>query len=126
MLNFWYSERCTRPVRLVVCITLCVVIFWSSHPQKLSLTLTLVCLAIGIITHCIHQFNLKIDAENPYKKGFQMLNTIVPLMSLILVILLLPQLNRWALAIQAIAFSGLGLSIVSIYQNRAPRTSCDR
>ncbi|MDQ1209690.1 hypothetical protein QE380_002613 [Acinetobacter baylyi] len=121
MLEFWYSERCTRPVRLVVCITLCVAIFLSSHLQKLSPTLTFICLAIGVTTHFIRQFTSKIDAGNPYQTGFQMLSTIFPLMSLILVILLLPQFNYWALATQAIAFSGLGLCIVSIYQNRARR-----
>jgi hypothetical protein len=54
------------------------------------------------------------------QKGFQSLVLYFPLLCL-LPSFLLPQSHQWILAIQVIGLSALGLFIVSIYQNRAPR-----
>ena len=36
MLNFWYSERCSRQIKLIVCIATCVMIFMAAQVQQLG------------------------------------------------------------------------------------------
>lgn len=40
MLDFWYSARCTRQVKLIVCIMTCAMIYLCSTVQALSAVLT--------------------------------------------------------------------------------------
>ena len=121
MFDFWYSERCTRGIKLAICIATCAIIYFLSNLQKLAPIFAISCLGIGIMTHLIWKALHRIKADHPHRKGVKVLGTICPLTALILVILLLPNTQKTLLALQAIAFSALGLFIVSIYQNRAPR-----
>ena len=36
MLNFWYSERCSRQIKLIICIATCVMIFMAAQVQQLG------------------------------------------------------------------------------------------
>ncbi len=121
MLDFWYSERCTREIKLVSSIVLCGMIYYCSGIEKLSTTLTIICIGIGVVMHLLHLQSLKIAENNPYAQGFKMLFSIAPIVAVILVICLLPSQHKLFTAIQAMGFSALGLFIVSIYQNRAKR-----
>lgn len=121
MLDFWYSERCTRGMKLGICIATCAIIYVLSQIQKLPPVFAISCLGIGILTHIIRSSFQRIDQNNPYRNGFKILKTVFPVTALILIILLLPKTQKMVLALQAIGFSALGLFVVSIYQNRAPR-----
>ncbi|MBK0062688.1 MULTISPECIES: hypothetical protein [unclassified Acinetobacter] len=121
MLDFWYSERCTRGMKLGSCIAICAIIYFLSQIQKLTPGFTISCLGIGVITHFIQYSFQRIDPNNPYRNGFKILETVFPVMGLILIILLLPKTQKIVLALQALSFSALGLFVVSIYQNRAQR-----
>ena len=121
MLEFWYSERCTREIKLISSIVVCGIIYYCSGIEKLSTTLTMICLGIGVVAHLLHQQSLKISENNPYAQGFKTLFSIAPIVAVILVICLLAPQHKLFTAIQAIGFSALGLFIVSIYQNRVKR-----
>ena len=51
MLDFWYSARCTRQVKLIVCIMTCAMIYLCSTVQALSAVLTGFSLGLGISIH---------------------------------------------------------------------------
>ena len=121
MLDFWYSERCTREIKLITSIVTCVIIYYCSSFEKLSPTFTIICLAIGIATHVLRMLSLKIAENNPYAQGFKILFAIFPMLALVMIIYLIPTTHKIFTAIQAIGFTALGLFIVSIYQNRAKR-----
>lgn len=121
LLNFWYSERYTRKVKLISTITICVIIYYCSSIEKLNTTFTLIALAIGIGIHFLRNLQLKINDKNPYAEGFNILFSVLPIMTILLMILLLPTHNKIWTSIQAIGFTALGLFIISIYTNRSPR-----
>ncbi|WP_130804194.1 hypothetical protein [Acinetobacter ihumii] len=121
MFDFWYSDRCTRSIKLMVCIVTCLIIYLSSSVEKLAVPFVIVSLMLGIINHFLQQKIKRIASNNPYAQGFSIIGFVFPIISLITLIGFLPDTHQWALAIQVIGFSALGLFIVSIYQNRAPR-----
>ncbi|MFW1689351.1 hypothetical protein ACG9H2_05125 [Acinetobacter ursingii] len=121
MLDFWYSERCTRGIKLGICIATCVIIYLSSTTEKLPALFVVMSLLLGMIHHFLQQKISRIQADNPYAEGFSIIGFVLPIIALITLIAFLPQPHQWILAIQVIGFSALGLFIVSIYQNRAPR-----
>ena len=121
MLDFWYSERCTRGIKLGICIATCVIIYLSSTIEKLPALFVVMSLLLGMIHHFLQQKISRIQADNPCAEGFSIIGFVFPIMALITLIAFLPQSHQWILAIQVIGLSALGLFIVSIYQNRAPR-----
>lgn len=121
MLDFWYSERCTREIKLITSIATCAIIYYCSTFEKLSPTWTVCCLVLGMAIHVLKIQADKISLQNPYAQGFKILFSALPLAVLILIIYLLPNQNIIFTAIQAVGFTALGLFIVSIYQNRAKR-----
>jgi len=121
MLAFWYSERCTRGIKLSICIATCLIIYISSSIEKLPTLFVIMSLLLGMINHFLQQKIKRIQADNPYAEGFSIIGFVFPIIALITLFSFLPQLHKWALAIQVIGFSALGLFMVSIYQNRAPR-----
>ena len=122
MLDFWYSERCTRGMKLGICIATCILIYLSSTVEKLSAPFVIVSLLLGIVVHFLQQKIRRIASDHPYAQGFSILGFVFPIISLISIISFLPDIHKWGLAVQVISFSALGLFIVSIYQNRARRT----
>lgn len=121
MLDFWYSERCTRQIKLMVCIATCAMIYSASTFSELGGIYVGISLAIGMLSHVLHTVALKLPTQNPYKEGFTRLNLFIPLIALITLIGMLPQQHKIALGFQCVGFSMLGLFIVSIYANRAKR-----
>ena len=118
MLEFWYSDQCNRQIKLMVCITTCVMIYLCSTVQQLSPLFTGISIAIGMGLHGLRVLSLKIAADNPYKKGFAILIFAMPLIALIILISALPTQHKIILAIQVIGFASIGLFILSTFPNR--------
>ena len=121
MLNFWYSEHCSRQIKLIVCITTCVMIFMAAQVQQLGAIFIGLSLVIGIATHLLRGVQLKIAQDNPYREGFSRLVVFLPLIALICLLGYLPAQDKIALALQCIGFSGIGLFLVSIHAQREKR-----
>ncbi|WP_425915747.1 hypothetical protein [Acinetobacter sp. TSRC1-2] len=117
MLEFWYSDKCSRQIKLMVCIATCVMIYLCSTVQQLSSLFTGISIAIGMGIHGLRALSLKIAEDNPYKKGFAMLIFIIPLIALIILISALPTQHKIVLAMQAIGFVAIGLFILSMFPN---------
>ena len=120
ILDFWYSERCTRQIKLIICISTCVVIYLSAKPAELSIWFVGFALLIGISLHLTRECILKIKSQNPNMKASQWL-IIIPISALIFLLFCLPKTNQFSLALQSIGFAALGFFIVTLYENRAPR-----
>ncbi len=120
ILDFWYSERCTRQIKLIICISTCVVIYLSAKPAELSIWFVGFALLIGISLHLTRECILKIKSQNPNMKASQWL-IIIPIIALIFLLFCLPKTNQFSLALQSIGFAALGFFIVTLYENRAPR-----
>ncbi|MFH7766643.1 hypothetical protein [Acinetobacter sp. BSP-28] len=118
MLEFWYSDKCSRQLKLMVCIATCVIIYICSTVQQLSPMFTGISVGIGMGIHVLRALSLKVSANNPYKKGFTILVFIMPLMALITLISMLPAEHKLMLAIQAIGFVAIGLFILSTLPKR--------
>lgn len=121
MLDFWYSERCTRQIKLIICIAVCAVIYYCSNIQQLSPLFTGLSLAVGLALHFLRIVHLNIANTNRYKAIFQIIFSMLPIIALIALIIFLPQTHKAILALQCICFSAIGLFLVSIYENRAKR-----
>ena len=78
MLNFWYSERCTREIKLVTAISVCAIIYYCSGLAKLSVTWTLVSLAIGVVTHLLQLLGAKFAQSRPDAQRLNLFLTAVP------------------------------------------------
>ena len=121
MLDFWYSERCTRQIKLIICIAVCAVIYYCSNIQQLSPLFTGLSLAVGLALHFLRIAHLNIANTNHYKSVLNIIFSIFPIIALIALIIFLPQTHQAILALQCICFSAIGLFLVSIYENRAKR-----
>lgn len=121
MLSFWYSERCSREIKLIICIATCVMIFMAAQVQQLGAIFIGLSLMIGIATHLLRGVQLKIAQDNPYREGFSRLVVFLPLIALICLLGYLPAQDKIALALQCIGFSGIGLFLVSIHAQREKR-----
>ncbi|CAB1208572.1 hypothetical protein [Acinetobacter bouvetii] len=118
MLEFWYSDKCTRQIKLIICIATCVIIYLCSAVQQLSVLLTGISLAMGMGLHVLRALSLKISEDNPYKEGFAILTFVMPLMAFITLISALPTEHKIILAMQAIGFVAIGLFILSTFPKR--------
>lgn len=118
MLEFWYSDKCTRQMKLIVCIATCMMIYLCSTVQQLSPMFTGISIAIGMSLHGLRVLSLKIAEDNPYKKGFAILIWVMPLIACIALISALPTQHKLILAMQAIGFSAIGLFILSTFPKR--------
>ena len=66
LLNFWYSDRCTRQIKLMVCIATCAVIFYCTEIQKLPTFFAIISLALGISIHVLYQYTQKLGKDHTY------------------------------------------------------------
>lgn len=123
MLDFWYSPRCHRQIKLLLCISMCLIIYMTARIAELSLTFTLISLGLGALIHVSRMIKLKLQAKARYNTALDSLFFILPLMYWLILMLSLPSLHLWALMLQALSFMALGLFVVSIYMQRAPRFS---
>ncbi|MHA3079305.1 hypothetical protein [Acinetobacter sp. ANC 5502] len=113
MLQFWYSERCTRNVKLMITIAICVMTMLLSKVSALPSIWVGICVVVGVFMHLIYQFG----ARRPYTK---LLVWILPV-GCLTALGLQPSTVLWAWIGQGLGFMILGLFIMSIYQNRAKR-----
>lgn len=121
MLDFLYSERCTREIKLIISILTCILIYYGASIEKLSTTLTLIGLGLGIGIHLVKKISLKIKQSHFYTQGFKILFFVLPLLGLVFIINTLPHAHKVFTALQAFGFMVLGLFIPLIYENRAKR-----
>ena len=121
MLDFWYSERCTRPIKLIICISTCVLIMWCGQIASLSPLFVGFSLAVGILIHLLKMLSLKIQCNDRYTTGFQVIFFTVILIALMSIVLCLPKQHFGALLGQCLGFVGIGFMLASIYSNRAKR-----
>ncbi len=118
MLQFWYSDQCTRQIKLMVCIATCVMIYLCSTVQQLSTLLTGISLLIGMGIHLCRTLSLKIAKDNAYKNGFTILFGLMPFIALMTLITALPTEHKIVLILQVIGFTAIGLFILSTFPNR--------
>ena len=118
MLQFWYSDQCTRQIKLLVCIATCVMIYLCSTVQQLSAMFSGISLMIGMGIHLLRALSLKIAADNPYKNGFTLLFRLMPFTALMTLIAALPTEHIVILILQSIGFTAIGLFILSTFPNR--------
>ena len=118
MLQFWYSDRCTRQIKLMVCIATCVMIYLCSTVQQLSAIFTGSSLMIGMGIHLLRALSLKIAADHPDKNGFTLLFWVMPFTALMTLMAALPTEHKVMLILQTIGFTAIGLFILSTFPNR--------
>ncbi len=123
MLQYWYSERCTRQIKLVISILTIAVTLYFSEISKLSTTLTLFSLLLGLSVHLLYCAYLKIQLDYSHRPILKILFAIIPWIAGLILFLRLPDLGKIAQAVQILGFSLIGFYIVSMYGNRAPRNS---
>lgn len=121
MLDFWYSDRCSREMKLGACVVTCLIIYACSSFERLTTTLTLFCLATGAGLHFIRILKNKLTANHPYAEGFHILFFVLPIICMLAVITNLPDNHKLLSAVQALGFGLLGIFVTSIYANRAKR-----
>ncbi|NNP73187.1 hypothetical protein A7P53_11485 [Acinetobacter defluvii] len=122
MLDFWYSERCTRQVKLMVSIVLCIAIYYCSSIAKLSPLFVGISLAIGIILHVLKQLSLKTPTQTVQFKLLKALIMLLPAFALASMVWSLPQQNLLYLILQCLGFIALGFILIANYENRAKRS----
>ncbi|MEG2357802.1 hypothetical protein [Acinetobacter sp.] len=121
MLTFWYSARCTREIRLIICIAVCAVIYYCAGIQQLPALFAGLSLALGAAVHLLRHVDLKLADENSYRRTVQAVFSILPIAALLGLILYLPQGHKAVLSTQCIGFSAIGLFLVSLYECHAKR-----
>lgn len=121
MLKFWYSEKCTREIKLMVCIITCIIIYFCSTIAPLKPLNIGLCLVVGILFHITYQAKNKLSPSNKYANGFQILFFVLPILLINFLIISTPKIDKIWLIIQSLGFICLGLFIVSIHANRAKR-----
>ena len=120
MLNFWYSEHCTREIKLIISVSTCVLIFLCSAQQQLEPIFAGLSIGVGVLTHLLYQ--LKSTSPQKLKSYLNWIWTVLPILCLCLLIYFLPHEQRLFLAVQCLGFAAIGLFIVSIYSHREKRT----
>ena len=73
MLEFWYSEKCNRQIKLVLCVLLCLVIYSCAKVAELSMAFSVMSLGLGALVHLLRQLKLKLQANGRYNSGFDAL-----------------------------------------------------
>lgn len=121
MLDFWYSDHCHRSIKLTLCVAVCLMIYYCAKVAELSLTFSLISLGLGVLIHVLRAFKLKLQAQERYNNALDTLFFLLPILYWFGLMLVLPKMHLWALMLQAVGFSVLGLFVVSIYSQRARR-----
>jgi len=122
IMNYWYSERCTRQIKFIVCIVVCSIIFLSSKEFNLSSLHIIFALCLGSSYHFIYQLKQKLSLNHSYKTGMNILFFVLPLAALIALVISLPSIGRLYLMIQTAGFTLIGFFLVSIYAYRSKKS----
>ncbi|MDY6483560.1 MULTISPECIES: hypothetical protein [Acinetobacter] len=121
MLDFWYSEQCTREIKLVSCIVTCVMIYYFSTIAPLEALYVCFALAIGVLFHVLRLLDIKLNQQNKYAEGFKVIFFTIRILAVIFLVQALPETNKLSLIAQSLGFICLGFFLVTIYENRAKR-----
>lgn len=121
MLEFWYSERCSREIKLVSSLVVCGAIYFCSSITQLAPLWVGFSLALGVLIHILFTQFLKLATSHPYRITLRNGIYIFQLFALLSLAYVLPEQHKWVLWLQCIGFHALGLFLVSIYSNRAKR-----
>ncbi|MHA3892724.1 hypothetical protein [Acinetobacter sp. GXMZU3951] len=121
MLGFWYSESCSREIKLVSSITVCIGIYLCSSIAALPPVWVGLSLLLGMLSDVLYRQYLKLDPAHTYRKALHHGIYAMQLFALFSLVYLLPEQHKWALWLQALGFNAVGLFLVSIYHNRAKR-----
>lgn len=122
MLDFWYSARCPRQLKLVLCIFTFAVLYYCSTLNKLEAHFSVIALFIGMLLHVIYQFTQSQRAKNmQIQAGRLRLLRAVPILALVVLIAVTPSLQHSILIMQVFGFAAFGLFLISIFSQRARR-----
>ncbi|MDQ8935083.1 hypothetical protein [Acinetobacter rudis] len=124
MLDFWYSERCTRQLKLLLCIGVFALLYYCNNLQELPQSLALSSLAIGFLVHFVYKIRL-----NTSKKHIRLYAKWLYLILMLVwfgLITQLPKTNQLLSSIQLAGYSLLGFFLVTIYSQRSRRHDLDK
>lgn len=120
MLDFWYSSRCTRQIKLALCVITFALVYWSSNISKVATSFACASLLLGLSLHGFYQLSLK--AKWHEQRG--LLNLMASCIFILIIaglIYLLPKNDQAITALQIIGYSLLGFFSISIYSQRSRR-----
>ena len=121
MLKFWYSEHCSREIKLVSSIVACIGIYLCSTIAELAPLWVGISLMLGMLTHLLYTQSLKLAPSHLYRNTLQNGIYIFQLFALLSLAYVLPEQHKWLLWLQCLGFDAVGLFLLSIYSNRAKR-----
>lgn len=121
MLSFWYSARCHRQLKLMICIGTCLLIYLASTQAQLPPFWVILSLILGMGLHLLYQWSKRRSWPEHQRRLMYWGLNLAPLLLLAVLLLFLPKMQLWAMALQALGFILVGLFMVSIYQQRAKR-----
>lgn len=123
MLDFWYSPRCSREIKLVSSIAVCIGIYLCSTIVELPALWVGLSLMLGMLTHVLYSVYLKLALApaSAYRNTLHNGIYIFQLFVLFSLAYILPEQRKWILWLQCLGFNLIGLFLVSIYSNRAKR-----
>lgn len=119
MLNFWYSDRCTRQIKLLLCIAAFVLLYICNQQQEIPRSTALLSLFVGSAVHLVYLVRTqeKFRRLQAYSIWFYFCLALF----LIGLIIWLPEINKALASIQVLAYSLLGFFLISIYSQRSRR-----
>lgn len=121
MIDFWYSERCSRNIKLMIYVITIGILYYCSSIAKLNTLFSSTALLIGISIHVFRQLQLKFISVDHPRPALNLLLSRLPLLALIVILLYLPMTDRLVYSAQVIGFTALGFFLVSHYSQRARR-----
>ena len=120
MLEFWYSQRCTRQIKLFLCVVSFVLVYWSSSITKITTGFACASLLLGLSLHIAYQLGRKtIMLEQ--RNLFGLFCSSIFVFILAGLIWMLPENNKAITSLQVIGYSMLGFFVISIYALRSRR-----
>ena len=121
MLGFWYSSRCSREIKLISSISVCIGIYLCSTVAALAPFWVALSLLLGMLTHVLYTYTLRLKPTDAYRNTLQNGIYIFQFFALCSLAYLLSVQHKWIYWLQCLGFDLIGLFLVSIYSNRAKR-----
>jgi flagellar biosynthesis protein FlhB len=121
MLNFWYSEHCSREVKLVVSVLTCIVIYLCAEIQRLPSFLVGAGVILGMLIHLSRQMNIKMTSQKKIRLFIEVIYLILPFVIMLILVIQHTTHDRLASVIQGFGFILIGFFLASIHSQRAKR-----
>ena len=121
MLGFWYSSRCSREIKLISSISVCIGIYLCSTVAALAALWVALSLFLGMLTNVLYTYSLRLKPTDTYQNILRNVIYIIQFFALCSLAYLLPVQHKWIYWLQCLGFDLIGLFLVSIYSNRATR-----